>query len=113
MGRFDRQLKMQALHDVVKAGYVRYIGMSSCFAYQCKAPSLPCRCANTTFTLVHAMQSTFLLALILILTKIIFPRIDYAIQNKLTPFISMQNHYSLIYREEEREMFPTLKVLEF
>ena len=22
----------------------------------------------------------------------------------------MQNHYSLIYREEEREMFPTLKV---
>ena len=35
---------------------------------------------------------------------------DYAIQNKLTPFISMQNHYSLVYREEEREMFPTLKV---
>ena len=25
---------MQALHDVVKAGYVRYIGMSSCWAYQ-------------------------------------------------------------------------------
>ena len=22
----------------------------------------------------------------------------------------MQNHYSLIYREEEREMFPTLKM---
>jgi hypothetical protein len=37
-------------------------------------------------------------------------RIDYAIANKLTPFISMQNHYSLIYREEEREMMPTLKV---
>ena len=35
---------------------------------------------------------------------------DYAINNKLTPFISMQNHYNLIYREEEREMFPTLKV---
>ncbi len=35
---------------------------------------------------------------------------DYAINNKLTPFISMQNHYSLLYREEEREMFPTLKV---
>jgi aryl-alcohol dehydrogenase-like predicted oxidoreductase len=33
----------------------------------------------------------------------------YAIQHNLTPFISMQNHYSLIYREEEREMFPTLK----
>ena len=35
---------------------------------------------------------------------------DYAIQNHLTPFVSMQNHHSLIYREEEREMFPTLKV---
>ena len=35
---------------------------------------------------------------------------DYAINNNLTPFISMQNHYNLIYREEEREMFPTLKV---
>ena len=28
--------------------------------------------------------------------------------NNLTPFISMQNHHSLVYREEEREMFPTL-----
>jgi len=64
---------MQALHDVVKAGYVRYLGMSSCWAWQ-----------------FHAMQ-------------------NYAINNKLTPFISMQNHYNLIYREEEREMFPTLK----
>jgi len=26
---------MTALHDVVKAGYVRYIGMSSCYAWQC------------------------------------------------------------------------------
>jgi len=66
---------MQALHDVVQAGYVRYIGMSSCWAWQ-----------------FHAMQ-------------------NYAINNKLTPFISMQNHYNLVYREEEREMFPTLKHL--
>ncbi|KAJ8514446.1 hypothetical protein ONZ45_g8011 [Pleurotus djamor] len=65
---------MQALHDVVKAGYVRYIGMSSCHAWQ-----------------FHAMQ-------------------NYAINNGLTPFISMQNHHSLVYREEEREMFPTLKL---
>ncbi|EMD34210.1 hypothetical protein CERSUDRAFT_97470 [Gelatoporia subvermispora B] len=65
---------MQALHDVVKAGWVRYIGMSSCKAYQ-----------------FHAMQ-------------------NYAINNDLTPFISMQNHYNLIYREEEREMYPTLKI---
>ncbi|KAI0355237.1 aryl-alcohol dehydrogenase [Trametes cingulata] len=65
---------MQALHDVVKAGYVRYIGMSSCYACQ-----------------FHQMQ-------------------NYAITHNLTPFISMQNHYSLVYREEEREMFPTLKL---
>ncbi|KAI0648551.1 Aldo/keto reductase [Trametes meyenii] len=76
--RFDYETPieetMQALHDVVKAGYVRYIGMSSCYAYQ-----------------FHQMQ-------------------NYAITHNLTPFISMQNHYSLIYREEEREMFPTLKL---
>ncbi|KAG6840490.1 hypothetical protein C0991_006360 [Blastosporella zonata] len=37
--RFDYETPieetMQALHDVVQAGYVRYIGMSSCHAYQC------------------------------------------------------------------------------
>ncbi|KAJ7154924.1 aryl-alcohol dehydrogenase [Mycena crocata] len=66
---------MQALHDVVKAGYVHYIGMSSCYAWQ--------------WAYLHAMQ-------------------NYAINNHLTPFISMQNQYSLVYREE-REMFPTLK----
>ncbi|KJA16252.1 hypothetical protein HYPSUDRAFT_47566 [Hypholoma sublateritium FD-334 SS-4] len=75
--RFDEETPieetMQALHDVVKAGYVRYIGMSSCWAWQ-----------------FNAMQ-------------------NYAVNNNLTPFISMQNHYSLVYREEEREMFPTLK----
>ncbi|KAF5330009.1 hypothetical protein D9611_010518 [Ephemerocybe angulata] len=75
--RFDPETPieetMRALHDVVQAGYVRYIGMSSCFAWQ-----------------FHAMQ-------------------NYAIANNLTPFISMQNHYNLVYREEEREMFPTLK----
>ena len=26
---------MHALNDVVKAGLVRYIGMSSCYAWQC------------------------------------------------------------------------------
>lgn len=75
--RFDNETPieetMQALHDVVKAGYVRYIGMSSCYAYQ-----------------FWRMQS-------------------YAIEKNLTPFISMQNHYNLVYREEEREMMPTLK----
>ncbi|RPD55339.1 oxidoreductase [Lentinus tigrinus ALCF2SS1-7] len=76
--RFDTETPieetMRALHDVVKAGYVRYIGMSSCYAYQ-----------------FHQLQ-------------------NYAITHNLTPFISMQNHYSLLYREEEREMFPTLKL---
>ncbi|VDC06589.1 unnamed protein product [Peniophora sp. CBMAI 1063] len=64
---------MQALHDVVKSGKVRYIGMSSCYAWQ-----------------FHVMQ-------------------NYAINNNLTPFVSMQNHLNLAYREEEREMMPTLK----
>ncbi|KAJ7466944.1 Aldo/keto reductase [Mycena latifolia] len=64
---------MQALHDVVKSGLVRYIGMSSCFAWQ-----------------FHVMQ-------------------NYAITHNLTPFISMQDQYSLVHREEEREMMPTLK----
>ncbi|KAH9899440.1 aryl-alcohol dehydrogenase [Cubamyces lactineus] len=59
---------MIALHDLVKEGLVRYIGMSSCYTWE-----------------------------------------YYAITHNLTPFISMQNHHSLIYREEEREMFPTLK----
>ncbi|KAH9066638.1 aryl-alcohol dehydrogenase [Lactarius vividus] len=60
---------MQALHDVVKAGYVRYIGMSSCYAWQCKG----------SFTRIHVMQSEK----------------NNAITNNLTPFISMQNHHSL------------------
>ncbi|KAJ8468558.1 hypothetical protein ONZ51_g9567 [Trametes cubensis] len=64
---------MIALHDLVKEGLVRYIGMSSCYTWE-----------------FHVLQ-------------------NYAITHNLTPFISMQNHHSLIYREEEREMFPTLK----
>ncbi|KAK8858947.1 hypothetical protein IAR55_003178 [Kwoniella newhampshirensis] len=65
---------MQALHDVVQKGWVRYVGMSSCWAYQ-----------------FQAMQ-------------------NYAINNKLTPFISMQNFHNACYREEEREMMPTLEM---
>ena len=41
---------------------------------------------------------------------LLYATTDYAITHNLTPFISMQNHYSLVYREEEREMFPTLKL---
>ncbi len=61
---------MEALHDVVKSGRVRYIGASSMFAWQF-AKSL------------HAADL-----------------------HGWTRFVSMQNHYDLIYREEEREMIP-------
>lgn len=55
------------------------------------------------------MQSKFLDFSSHIPSQILIPVKDYAIQHDLTPFISMQNHYSLAYREEEREMIPTLK----
>ena len=61
---------LEALHDLVKAGKVLYLGGSSMFAWQ--------------FT---ELQMT-------------------ARQNGWTEFVSMQNHYNLIYREEEREMNP-------
>ncbi|MDR6716798.1 aldo/keto reductase [Paenibacillus sp. 2003] len=61
---------MEALHDVVKAGKVRYIGASSMYAWQ-------------------------------------FMKAQYtAERHRWTKFISMQNHYNLLYREEEREMLP-------
>jgi aryl-alcohol dehydrogenase-like predicted oxidoreductase len=70
--RFDDESPLEetleALHDVVKAGKVRYIGASSMFAWQ------------------------FAKALYL------------ADQHGWTRFVSMQNHYNLLYREEEREM---------
>jgi aryl-alcohol dehydrogenase-like predicted oxidoreductase len=59
---------LEALHDVVKAGKVRYIGASSMYAWQ------------------------FAKALYL------------ARLHGWTRFVSMQNHYNLLYREEEREM---------
>ena len=59
---------LEALHDLVKSGKVRYIGASSMFAWQfCKALYL-------------------------------------ADLHGWTRFVSMQNHYNLLYREEEREM---------
>lgn len=35
--------------------------------------------------------------------------VAYAIHNRLTPFISMQNQHNAMYREEEREMMPVCK----
>jgi aryl-alcohol dehydrogenase-like predicted oxidoreductase len=59
---------MEALHDVVKAGKVRYIGASSMYAWQ-------------------------------------FAKALYVADlHGWTRFVSMQNHYNLLYREEEREM---------
>jgi aryl-alcohol dehydrogenase-like predicted oxidoreductase len=61
---------MEALHDLVKAGKVRYIGASSMYAWQ-------------------------------------FSKAQYtAERHGWTRFVSMQNHYNLLYREEEREMLP-------
>jgi aryl-alcohol dehydrogenase-like predicted oxidoreductase len=59
---------MEALHDLVKAGKVHYIGASSMWTYQ------------------FAMMQ------------------HVAEKHGWTKFISMQNHYNLLYREEEREM---------
>jgi len=61
---------LEALHDVVKSGKVRYIGASSMYAWQ--------------------FSKTLYLADI----------------NGWTRFVAMQNHYNLVYREEEREMLP-------
>ncbi|MYA16981.1 MAG: aldo/keto reductase [Gammaproteobacteria bacterium] len=61
---------LEALHDVVKAGKVLYLGASSMFAWQ-----------------FAELQMT-------------------AEANGWTRFVSMQNHYNLVYREEEREMNP-------
>ena len=65
-----------------------------------------------SFCPVHLMQSRMRHASFK-KRKLIHPLIaspDYAINNRLTPFVGMQNHYNLLYREEEREMMPTLKV---
>ena len=61
---------MEGLHEVVKAGKARYVGISNCFAWQ--------------------------------LAKANF----YARENGHTEFVSIQGHYNLIAREEEREMVP-------
>jgi aryl-alcohol dehydrogenase (NADP+) len=72
--RFDPSTRLEetleALHDVVKSGRVRYIGASSMWTWQ------------------------FAKALFL------------ADQHGWTRFVSMQNHYNLLNREEEREMLP-------
>lgn len=72
--RWDRttpiEETMEVLHDIVKAGKVRYLGASSMWAWQ----------------FAKAQQ--------------------VAKENGWTPFVSMQNHYNLLYREEEREMIP-------
>lgn len=61
---------LEALHDLVKAGKIMYLGASSMFAWQFTELQLTAR------------------------------------MNGWTEFVSMQNHYNLIYREEEREMMP-------
>ena len=102
---------MQALHDIGKEGYVRYIGMSSCHAYQCEL-TICTRYHARTLTLIRSFSPSDAKCVCrrATLNHRAHDVADYAITHNLTPFISMQNHYSMIYREEEREMFPTLKV---
>jgi len=74
--RFDPETPveetMEALHDIVKAGKVRYLGASSMWAWQ-------------------------------------FAKMQHAADlHGWTRFVSMQNQYSLMQREEEREMFGLL-----
>lgn len=64
---------MEGLHNVIKAGKVRAIGISNCYAWQIAK-------ANA-----------------------------YALAKGWEPFISVQGHYNLIFREEEREMIPYCK----
>src|SRR3954452_8898754 len=70
--RLDRRTPieetLEALHDLVKSGKVRYIGASSMYAWQ-------------------FAQALYLADL-----------------RGWTRFVTMQNHYNLLYREEEREM---------
>ena len=72
--RFDPRTPIEetlaALDFLVHQGKVRYIGASSCYAWQ----------------LAQALSTSE--------------------QRGWARFITMQNHYNLIYREEEREMIP-------
>ncbi len=61
---------LEALHDVVRAGKVRYLGASSMYAWQ--------------FSKALYLQQI----------------------NHWAPFVTMQDHYNLLNREEEREMYP-------
>jgi aryl-alcohol dehydrogenase-like predicted oxidoreductase len=61
---------LEALHDLVKAGKVRYLGASSMHAWE--------------FAKALHLQK----------------------QHGWARFVSMQNHYNLLAREEEREMIP-------
>ena len=51
---------MQALHDVIKAGYFRYIGMSSCYAQHCYYVITFCFVwLIHIYSIVHAMQINY------------------------------------------------------
>jgi aryl-alcohol dehydrogenase-like predicted oxidoreductase len=72
--RYDDEVQveetMEALHDAIKAGKVRYIGASSMWAWQ-------------------------------------FAKMQHAAERGgWTRFVSMQDQYNLLKREEEREMLP-------
>lgn len=82
---------MEALHDLVKSGKVHYIGASSMWAYQVSRLIVPNRHIALQFNELTCMRQLAQLQFV-------------AEKNGWTKFISMQNHYNLLYREEEREM---------
>jgi aryl-alcohol dehydrogenase-like predicted oxidoreductase len=80
---------MKALHDLVQWGKVRYIGASSIWtcksfspSYQAATRASDSRCGTDQFARYQHVAE----------------------KNGWTKFISMKNHYSLLYREEEPEM---------
>jgi aryl-alcohol dehydrogenase-like predicted oxidoreductase len=79
---------MKALHDLVQSGKVRYIGASSMWAWQLAHYNAVAEKVRIKLCRLGNMRDPA----------------DTPPQNSWTQFISMQNQYSLTYREEEREM---------
>lgn len=92
--RFDPSVPveetMKALHDLVQMNKVRYIGKNS--------SSSDIVALSLTFSCSLGASSMWAYQ---------FSKMQHCAEvHGWTKFVSMQNHYSLCYREEEREMIP-------
>lgn len=83
---------MRALNDVVENGWVRYIGASSVSVDFCPVFWSE---TNRVYSKMPAWEFQMLQ--------------NIAEKHGWHKFISMQNYYNLLYREEEREMIPYCK----